>query len=254
MANRNWSVDETRAAFALYLQLPSGKWDKNNDVVKELASKLGRTPGAVVFKLGNLRSRDPQKESKGLVNASKLDQQIWDEYEQNPEKTVQAAVASLDSIMGSSLEPEHIPEYSEFDLYLGEDMTVITTARVNQTYFRNSLIENYGGKCCLTGLSLPSLLVASHIKPWKASDEHEKVAADNGILIDALHDKAFDKGLMTLDDSNGILRFVVSEKVSKDDASMRLIWAYNGQELRVPRRFPPRHEFIEYHNDMIFQR
>lgn len=249
---RNWSPEETRAAFALYFTLPSGKWSKSTPEIVRLAQTIGRSPDAVVFKLGNLRARDPQRPSKGLQNASMLDQKIWEDYAQDPESITRQAVRELESLTGSVAETP-IPEYSEIDLPLGAEREVVTTARVNQTYFREMLIENYDARCCLTQLREPCLLVASHIKPWKASTAEEKVAADNGILINALHDRAFDQGLMTLDDSGSRLRFVVSRKVRRDDASEKWLWRFNGTEMLIPRRLAPRHEFIEYHNDVIFK-
>lgn len=71
--------------------------------------------------------------------------------------------------------------------------------RVNQEFFRNTLLANYNSRCCLTGLSNKALLVASHIKLWKVSDpKTERLAPDNGLLLNALHDKAFDRGLITI--------------------------------------------------------
>ena len=70
-------------------------------------------------------------------------------------------------------------------------------------------------------------------------------------MLDALHDRAFDKGLMTIDFD---LCVVVSSRVPKDEPGQRLLWAYAGRQIDVPGRFRPRREFIEYHNDVVFQR
>ena len=143
-------------------------------------------------------------------------------------------------------------EYLGHDIPVGRERPVITTARANQSYFRNALLENYGHRCCVSGLAVDQLLVASHIKPWSNADPvTERLSPENGLLLDALHDKAFDTGLMTIDYD---LKVVVSPKVPHDDAGQSLLWRYNKHQIVVPGRFKPRREYIEYHNDLIFQR
>lgn len=94
------------------------------------------------------------------------------------------------------------------------------------------------------------LLVASHIKPWAASDpKAERLAPDNGLLLNALHDKAFDQGLITITKD---LKIVVSSAVSHNAPENDCLWRYNGETIAPPRRFSPRADFIEYHNDVVF--
>lgn len=94
------------------------------------------------------------------------------------------------------------------------------------------------------------LLVASHIKPWAASDpKAERLAPDNGLLLNALHDKAFDQGLITITKD---LKIVVSSAVSHNAPENDCPWRYNGEPIAPPRRFSPRADFVEYHNDVVF--
>lgn len=73
--------------------------------------------------------------------------------------------------------------------------------RVGQDIFRDRLMTYWQGKCPLTGISDPALLRASHIKPWKSCDnDAERLDVHNGLLLSALWDAAFDKGLVTFDD------------------------------------------------------
>ncbi|HIZ17630.1 MAG TPA: HNH endonuclease [Candidatus Olsenella stercoravium] len=83
---------------------------------------------------------------------------------------------------------------------LGLERVEQVLTRVNQDYFRSVLLSNYGGTCCLTGIDIPALLTASHIKPWAAATPNERLISSNGILLNALHDRAFDRSLITLDD------------------------------------------------------
>lgn len=72
--------------------------------------------------------------------------------------------------------------------------------RVGQNYFRNAVLSAYESRCCMTGISVPEFLIASHIKPWKSSDDKkEKANPRNGLCLNALHDKAFDLGFITVD-------------------------------------------------------
>lgn len=70
-------------------------------------------------------------------------------------------------------------------------------SRVGQGDFRQSLIEKYDGKCLVTGIDLTKLLIASHIKPWRISDNKERLSSENGLLLSANLDKLFDSGLIT---------------------------------------------------------
>ena len=122
--------------------------------------------------------------------------------------------------------------------------------RVNQSYFRNSLLQNYHGTCCITGMQIPKLLIASHIKPWKASTPNEKTAASNGLLLNAFHDRAFDQGLISIDDDYRIM--VNHDKVRHSDINDRWLYDFDGHEISLPAISQPSHEFIEYHHKHIF--
>lgn len=107
---------------------------------------------------------------------------------------------------------------------------------------------------CATGIVLPELLLASHIKPWKSSDaKTERTNPRNGLCLNSLHDKAFDRGLITIDKE---YRIVNSTKISStvmDDDTREWFLSYEGKQIILPDRFYPDKAFIEYHNDMIFQ-
>ncbi|WP_189347237.1 HNH endonuclease signature motif containing protein [Mesorhizobium sp. M4A.F.Ca.ET.090.04.2.1] len=76
----------------------------------------------------------------------------------------------------------------------------IIQARVGQGQFRKDLLDLWGSKCCATGLDIPDLLVASHIHPWSAASDVEKLDKFNGLLLSPAFDAAFDKGLISLAD------------------------------------------------------
>jgi len=80
----------------------------------------------------------------------------------------------------------------------------MTAYRKTQSEFRSRLLEREPG-CQLCNLSIPSLLVASHIVPWAIADEAQKVDPDNGLLLCVSHDALFDKGFISFDEDGRIL-------------------------------------------------
>lgn len=78
-------------------------------------------------------------------------------------------------------------------------------ARIGQGNFRDRLIERWGGKCAVTGVSVLELLRASHIKPWAMASDNERLDPDNGLLLVATLDAAFDKHLISFSDDGKML-------------------------------------------------
>ena len=72
--------------------------------------------------------------------------------------------------------------------------------RIGQDIFRAALIEYWGGRCPLTGITELELLRASHIVPWSDCGDEERLDVHNGLLLSALWDAAFDKGLVSFAD------------------------------------------------------
>ena len=78
----------------------------------------------------------------------------------------------------------------------------LVVQRVGQEIFRERLMIHWQGRCPLTGITDPELLRASHIIPWKeCSNDAERLNIFNGLLLSALWDAAFDRGLVTFDNS-----------------------------------------------------
>ena len=74
--------------------------------------------------------------------------------------------------------------------------------RVGQGIFRERLMNYWQRRCPITGISDPELLRASHIKPWRVChSDSERLDVHNGLLLSALWDAAFDKGLVTFGDN-----------------------------------------------------
>src|SRR6266700_2143968 len=81
-----WSRDEVIVACGLYFTLPFGRMHARNPRIAEVAGLLGRTPSSLAMKLTNLASLDPEHHArgvKGLAGHSRLDEEIWREFQDN---------------------------------------------------------------------------------------------------------------------------------------------------------------------------
>lgn len=81
----------------------------------------------------------------------------------------------------------------------------VVMQRVGQNLFRAALLDYWQGRCCVTGLDVPELLRASHIKPWAACDsDDERLDVFNGLLLAPQLDALFDGGWISFDDDGAV--------------------------------------------------
>ena len=90
----------------------------------------------------------------------------------------------------------------------------LVTSRVGQGYYRQQIIEKWGGRCPITGINIQSILIASHIVPWSESSDDERLDVENGILLSPSYDALFDKHLISFENDGNI---IISTKVSLDN-------------------------------------
>ena len=244
MPGKLWSRDETLAAFNFYCRTPFGRLHARNPEIIKLAGILGRTASAVAMKCCNLAAFDPALKSrgiKGLRKTSALDREIWDSFEQDPERTGFQSEAVCAKLMHR---PLHQAETVEWDDIQGLDKEAITKVRVNQHLFRSIILSSYREECAICGLPVPRLLVACHIVPW-ALDPHNRMNPRNGLCMCSLHDRAYETGILLIDE-----RLVVgvggnAQCYRSNDAFRRYISAFEGAALRLPERWHPDPEFLQ---------
>ncbi|MDR7283436.1 hypothetical protein J2X84_002260 [Pseudomonas corrugata] len=75
--------------------------------------------------------------------------------------------------------------------------------RIGQGIFRQKMVD-YWACCAITGFKDVNLLVASHIKPWRDSNNFERLDPFNGFLLTPNLDKAFDKGYVTVSPTGNV--------------------------------------------------
>jgi len=254
MATVRWTKEQVKLAFHLYCQLPYGRIHGRNPEIIALAKAIGRTSDAVAMKMLNIASIDPAITSTGRVGLrgdSALDREVWAEFHSDWERLAvecQLHRQELDKNIVADLEPESdelIP-----DDFTGETRQVITTQRIKQHFFRRAVLSSYRGRCCMCGVSDPRLLVASHIVPW-SKDKANRLNPSNGLCLSAIHDRAFDKGLITLTDD---FKIVVSEELKRKNEPfiMEVLLPLNGRTIEPPERFAPQAEFIAWHRKELF--
>ena len=259
MNSVRWTKEQLKLAFHLYCQLPFGKLHSKNPDIVELATLIGRTPAAVAMKLVNFASLDPvitNSGRTGLNNASAMDREIWEEFHADWE-----GLASECSALNQQLRQEHgqseiseldIAEQEELEDYSGETRQALTAQRVKQHFFRRAVLSSYQERCCMSGLSEPRLLIASHIVPW-AKDRNNRLNPRNGLCLSAIHDRAFDKGLIALSDDFKVI-LAESLKRRNDLFARDVFLPLEGKPIELPERFSPNPEFIARHRAEIFQR
>lgn len=247
--SRKWTKDETVLALALYCKIPFGKIHKGHPQVVELAKLLGRTPAAVSMKMGNFGRFDDELIKKGitgLAHGSAMDKLVWDEYHldmQALSETVEQ-IPYMQELMSEDDSSMPLPE--------GTTRSTKVKARVNQGFFRSAVLSAYNQKCCITGLDIPPLLIASHIKPWSVSDpKTERTNPCNGLSLNTLHHDAFDNGIFTIDTGYRILISKTARDRYTSDVFHDFFDKYEGRIITLPERFLPSKEMIEYHNSQL---
>ena len=247
--SRKWSKEEAVLALALYCRIPFGKINKSHPQVVELAKLLGRTPASVSMKMGNFVRFDEELARKGisgLSHGSALDKEVWDEYHLDMQSLSDAVdqIPYMHEFMKQDDEAVQLP--------VGATRTTKVKTRVNQGFFRSAVLSAYNQKCCITGLDVPSLLVASHIKPWKDSDpKTERTNPCNGLSLNTLHHEAFDNGIFTIDTDYRILVSKTAKERYTSEVFYDYFKKYDGKTITLPERFLPSKEMIEYHNSKL---
>lgn len=255
-----WTRPQTLAALHIYLLLAFGQLHQRHPKIKELAQWIGRTPGAVALKLVNLASLDPAivaSGRSGMGNASALDKQIWSELQANWDAVALEAVAQYEHLASrhgvqadEDLLAEVLPGPELATWEEGKTRSATVQVRVNQARFRKAVLASYNATCCISGLQHEKLVIASHIVPW-SQDTKNRLNPQNGLCLSALHDSAYDQGLITvLPDFT--VRVSTTLRAQKADDFMRdSLLKFHGKPIQQPERFGPAPEFLAFHARMF---
>ena len=212
------------------------------------------------MKLSNFASLDPAHQArgvKGLSGASQADRAVWSMFTARWAESVERAADTYDALMRAPNEETEtktepaVERLGPLNTPLGpSEVNRTTRARRGQDWFRKTLDVAYELRCAVSGCDLPELLVASHIVRW-ADDETHRLNPHNGLLLSAIHDRAFETGHLALTDD---YRVIISTQMrQKPEPFMRqALGAYHGAALRRPIRFLPDPQFLRQHRESRF--
>lgn len=258
MSRQNlWTDEEVTLALLLYLSRPFGQLRSTHPDVVRLASLLGRTPGAVSRKIGNLGFCDDSLQAQGisgLANGAKVDKLVWEHYvgskrgELPLEPLLEdaahiARVKDIDIDFLFEANGANVPANAPTGL-VGEERLVLRKERVYQNFFRNMVLAGYDGRCAISGLRLPMLIEAAHIVPW-ANRKDVRLLPSNGIALNPLLHRAYDAHLLGVD---GKRRVYVSRALRRAAADTRMesfFETIDGSMLQSSRHFSPSEELLE---------
>lgn len=117
-------------------------------------------------------------------------------------------------------------------------------ARIGQGKFRADVLARWNRRCAVTGIALPQILRASHVKPWRDSSNAERLDPENGLPLVANLDALFDARFISFDDEGAIL---ISSMLEKSVVTMLGVVA-----LKLTRKPSERmRAFLEHHRTRL---
>jgi putative restriction endonuclease len=253
MKSNNWTREQTIVALNLYCKIPFNRVSSNHPDIIRIANIIGRSPNSVKMKIGNFGSFDPELKRRGIVglgNTSKMDEIVWNEFNSNWNNLAYESELLISKFTNQPI--ENISEINLANIPLGKEREAIIKQRVNQSFFRSTILSSYNLKCCITGLSITEFLVASHIVPW-VKDEKNRLNPHNGLCLNSIHDKAFDKGFITITPDYKIKLSRELIDLKNENAVSDLFLKYQNQSIILPDKFLPSKDFLDYHYNNIFK-
>jgi putative restriction endonuclease len=185
----------------------------------------------------------------GWGNTSAADRAVWEEYYGRWDLLADNAVVPEQFVVAESATRSQGPARTP----PGGPTEIVreVAQRRGQSFFRASVFAAHEGKCCITGIANEALLRASHIVPW-SRDPTLRLDPRNGLCLNALHDAAFDRGLITLSERFELrishrLKSEVPESVYKEMFESRA-----NSTIVIPERFRPSPAMLEFHRCEVF--
>jgi DNA (cytosine-5)-methyltransferase 1/putative restriction endonuclease len=257
---RDWTDQERLAAMYLYCQTPFGRLHKGNPEIIALAACMGRTPSSLAMKLTNFASLDPDLQRKGirgLPGASMGDRAVWTAFLSDWNGMVEQSAAAFDALSaplaGVVAEAERAPNGTPNPVAPRGPTTVQRSVAIRrgQDWFRATLKAGFEGRCCVSGCDIDSMLVASHIVPW-SEEENLRLNPRNGLLLSAIHDRAFEHGYLAISDENRVM-VATAVRTSSNAFLRQAVGSFHETPLRMPERFLPDPALLKRHREHRFR-
>lgn len=249
-----WTEEQITIVLYEYCRNPFGQFSSTKKFVEDLGKLIGRSPAAIVRKVGNLASFDPQMKARGvggLGHTGKLDEVVWNRYFGHWDRLAYDAEVLIAKLKKKELEQSLNIDLN--DLPLGEERKQEVKRRINQDFFRNTVLSSYENHCCITGLNNSKLLHACHIVGW-SEDEANRTNPQNGLCLNVLFHKAYDENLIGISPDYEV--FVSDEFLGKktrdiDNSTKEYINGLNNRKLIMPKRFLPNRDLLAIHFDVF---
>ena len=249
-----WTREETIVAFYVYCKIPFKSSSKTHPMIIKYANLLNRTPSALNMKIGNIGRLDPDLKRQGisgLVHGAKMEEEVWNEFYGNPELLAFESEKIIARLTNQSI--EMCTSIRTDDLPQGRERSVIIKQRVNQSFFRSTVMSAYNFHCCISGVNIAELLEACHIVDW-SQDERNRVNPKNGLCMNSFFHKAYDNHLLGITPD---MRIVVSEELlqgSTEISFFNYLKTIDGKKILLPDKFLPQKELLEIHYNKFINR
>lgn len=247
-----WTREETIVAFYVYCKIPFKDSNKSHAIIKEYAQILGRTPSALNMKVGNIGRLDPDLHKKGiigLVHGAKMEEEIWGEFYKNPEHLAYESGKIIAKLRGKSIEES----INTNDLPQGKEREIIVKQRINQSFFRMTVLSSYNNRCCISGIGNIELLEACHIVDWSENTAN-RTNPKNGLCMNPFFHRAYDKLFMAISPD---LSIIISDELlqnTTDDKFKKYLKSINGGKIIMPNKFFPKKELLQAHYEKFKNR
>ncbi|MGQ3296585.1 HNH endonuclease [Reyranella sp.] len=119
----------------------------------------------------------------------------------------------------------------------------LVEARLGHGEYRNALLRKWGNQCAVSDCGFVGVLRASHVKPWSASNDIERLDPENGLLLVPTLDALFDRGFITFAADGAMM---VSTKLAREKAS----WFDRNASIRTVS--PKLAEYLTHHREKVF--
>lgn len=256
-----WSREEFMLVMNLYTKLRYGQFNYRNAEIIKLSELIGKTPGAVAFKLVHLSRQDPKHKDrvKGLANPGKNAIEMYNEFANNWDEMFYQSEVLLaqyqnKTIQEIALDKIQIQEIENdiFNGKEGKDIQRLVKTRVNQSLFRRVVVNNYSNSCAICALDIQNLLVASHILKW-SENQSNRLNPENGLCLCSIHDKAFELGYIGIKSDYTILLSTEIRQLKEKETFTSLFGRHENKSIVLPDKFYPNTQFLENHLNDTFK-
>lgn len=166
-------------------------------------------------------------------------------------RNMRAVNAFLDALLGSPAgNADAIGDIEaareDFATLPETERQAIIKSRIGQGRFRDLLVR-YWGACAVTGCSVLPILKASHMKPWRASNNKERLDVFNGLLLLPNLDAAFDQGFISFENDGCIIIAPALDRAARIALGI-------DSKLQLTKVDTRHHAYLAYHRSTVLRK